>query len=143
MHQGECHGPGQMTAIQFAYDKPTPATSSSAQGCTTSRAARPTTCPKGYVATHGLREDLTGAEITTVACWLVNGDHSWIVESVVLHSRPPLTHTWWPEAFAYRTDPEYAVAIPAAALNTLQKGMALHSSVGQVCPAPVIHQNSH
>ena len=38
------------TAIQFANDKPTPATSSSAQGCTMSRAARPTTCPKKYVA---------------------------------------------------------------------------------------------
>ena len=38
------------TAIQFANDKPTPATSSSAQGCTMSRAARPTTCPKEYVA---------------------------------------------------------------------------------------------
>ena len=39
-----------MAAIQFANDKPTPATSSSAQGCTMSRAARPTTCPKGCVA---------------------------------------------------------------------------------------------
>ena len=38
------------TAIQFVNDKPTPATSSSAQGCTMSRAARPTTCPKEYVA---------------------------------------------------------------------------------------------
>ena len=39
-----------MTAIQFANDKPTPATSSSAQGCTMSRAARSATCPKEYVA---------------------------------------------------------------------------------------------
>ena len=47
-HQDECCG--EMTAIQFANDKATPATTSSAQGCTMSRAARPTKCPEGYVA---------------------------------------------------------------------------------------------
>ena len=41
---------GKRQPFQFTNDSPTPATSSSAQGCTMSRAARPTTWPKGYVA---------------------------------------------------------------------------------------------
>ena len=56
------------TAIQFANDKPTPATSSSAQGCTMSRAARPTSCPKEYVA-GGIR-DLNGVvQLPLVTEW--------------------------------------------------------------------------
>ena len=48
-----------MTAIQFVIDKPTPATSSSAQGCTMSRAAREANNTPEAICGRGIR-DLNG-----------------------------------------------------------------------------------
>ena len=56
------------TAIQFANDKPTPATSSSAQGCTMSRAAEANNMPEG-ICGRGIR-DLNGVvQLPLVTEW--------------------------------------------------------------------------